>query len=281
MKYVAYMRVSSEKQFKIANKDRKGLYIQSYGILDQKISIQKFLKPGDEIIKEVIEIESAARPRVALDSAIRFCLDNDYTLLIARLDRLSRSVAFVSALLETKVKFVCIDMPEADTFTIQIMSVMAQRERDNTSRNTKRALDLVRKYGSRTGNMPGNREFGKEALKGGMANAGKLAYNDLNNPLKKTMVAYTEELRKARYSWRKIFKMVRDAGFVLDNGNPPGNDTIYVTYIKHHSAKYKKTAADWYEAKEKKREELDKLIVLEQIEIEKTLKKIQEGESDS
>lgn len=74
--------------------------------------------------------------RAALDQCRRF----GAALLIATLDRFARTVQFVSGLLETGVRFVAADLPEAREVMIQIYSVMAEFERDQISARTKAAL---------------------------------------------------------------------------------------------------------------------------------------------
>ena len=78
---------------------------------------------------------------------------NKCKLVIARIDRLSRNVEFTYKLLNSKVDFVCIDMPQANTMTIGFMSVIAQNYRDQVSANTKRALARKKENGDKLGNV--------------------------------------------------------------------------------------------------------------------------------
>ncbi len=77
------------------------------------------------------------------------------TLLIAKLDRLSRSVAFLATLQESGAKFIAADMPEADETTIHLYAAIAQRERKAISERTKAALAAAKARGTRLGNPNG------------------------------------------------------------------------------------------------------------------------------
>ncbi|MCH8234343.1 MAG: recombinase family protein [Bacteroidetes bacterium] len=134
-KYVAYYRVSTKKQGK------SGL-----GLDAQRDTVQKFIKRnGDRIIAEFTEVESGKNnDRLELSKAIEMANENDATLVIAKLDRLSRNVSFISQLMDEKVKFVCCDMPEANELTIHIFAAMAQFERKRISERIKEALDAKR-----------------------------------------------------------------------------------------------------------------------------------------
>lgn len=134
-KYVAYYRVSTKKQGK------SGL-----GLDAQRNTVSKFIeRNGDRIIAEFTEVESGKNnDRTELSKAIETAKENDATLVIAKLDRLSRNVSFISKLMDEKVKFVCCDMPQANELTIHIFAAMAQFERKRISERIKEALDAKR-----------------------------------------------------------------------------------------------------------------------------------------
>ena len=79
--------------------------------------------------------------------AIALAKETDSILLIAKLDRLSRNLTFISSLMDTKVKFKAVDMPEADNFTIHIFAALAQKEREMISDRTKKALQQKKAQG--------------------------------------------------------------------------------------------------------------------------------------
>jgi DNA invertase Pin-like site-specific DNA recombinase len=145
-KYVAYYRVSTAEQ------GNSGL-----GIEGQKTAVTLFTKGcTDCIIGHFKDIASGKdNTRVELLKAIDFAKKNDATLLIAKLDRLSRNAAFIFTLRDTKVNFVCCDMPDANTLTIGIFATLAQHERELISSRTKAALNEKKKKGDKLGNPNG------------------------------------------------------------------------------------------------------------------------------
>lgn len=136
MKYAHYLRVSTDKQG-----------IDGYGIDAQRAAVKQYI-PAIEFI----EVESGRRKdRPELLKALDYCKQNKAVLVVAKLDRLARNVAFVSTLQDSKVEFICADMPDASTMTIQIMAVMAQHEAKAISDRTKAALNAAKVRGVRLG----------------------------------------------------------------------------------------------------------------------------------
>lgn len=100
-----------------------------------------------------MEIESGRKQdRPQLAKAIAFCKRHKATLVIAKLDRLARSVAFISSLMESGVKFVAVDMPEANRLSVHILAAVAEHEREAISARTKAALAAAKARGTRLGN---------------------------------------------------------------------------------------------------------------------------------
>ena len=143
---IGYARVSTKKQ---------GL--DGLGMEDQINQIKDYAKRNNlTIIKIYKETESGNKTdkhRPELSKAISQSKINKCKLVIARIDRLSRNVEFTYKLLNSKVDFVCIDMPQANTMTIGFMSVIAQNYRDQVSANTKRALARKKENGDKLGNV--------------------------------------------------------------------------------------------------------------------------------
>tara|TARA_Y100000361_G_scaffold90661_1_gene80679 strand:- start:765 stop:1439 length:675 start_codon:yes stop_codon:yes gene_type:complete len=143
---IGYARVSTKKQ---------GL--DGLGMEDQIKQIKDYAKRNNlTIIKIYKETESGNKTdkhRPELSKAISQSKINKCKLVIARIDRLSRNVEFTYKLLNSKVDFVCIDMPQANTMTIGFMSVIAQNYRDQVSANTKRALARKKENGDKLGNV--------------------------------------------------------------------------------------------------------------------------------
>lgn len=135
--FVAYYRVSTAKQ--------------NIEMPAQKTAVKNYLKAFWPPVASFTEIESgknSARPE--LQKAIEFCKDNKATLVVAKLDRLSRDLSFI-AHLQDDLDFVCADMPHATRETIGIMGVLARWEREQLSKRTKEALAELKKHGVKLG----------------------------------------------------------------------------------------------------------------------------------
>lgn len=89
--------------------------------------------------------------RPQLLAAIEYARKVKATLIIAKLDRLSRNASFIFTLRDSGVDFVCADMPDANTLTIGIFAVLAQHERELISSRTKAALQMKKKQGVKLG----------------------------------------------------------------------------------------------------------------------------------
>lgn len=142
-KFVAYYRVSTQKQ------GDSGL-----GLEAQQQAVRNYLDGGNwKIIGEpFIEIESGKKSdRPQLADALRLAKRRKATLIIAKLDRLARNVAFISNLMESDVEFVAVDMPQANKFTIHILAAVAEHESRMISERTKAALTQVKARGVKLG----------------------------------------------------------------------------------------------------------------------------------
>jgi DNA invertase Pin-like site-specific DNA recombinase len=140
-RYVAYFRVSTEKQGK------SGL-----GLAAQHSLIERFLSDGDEVIAEYVEIQSGKNDeRVELWKAINHAKRNDAKLLIAKLDRFSRKVSFIASIMEQGIGLVVAEMPHATDFQLHIFAALAQEERRLISERTRNALAEAKKRGVQLG----------------------------------------------------------------------------------------------------------------------------------
>jgi DNA invertase Pin-like site-specific DNA recombinase len=142
-KFVAYYRVSTDKQGK------SGL-----GLDAQRQAVENYLNGGNwKLISEFTEVESGKNSdRPQLRAAQAACKKHKAKLVIAKLDRLSRNVAFIANLLEAGTDFVAADNPHANKPMVQMMAVFAEMERDAISKRTKEALAAARARGVRLGN---------------------------------------------------------------------------------------------------------------------------------
>ena len=138
MKIVTYTRVSTKRQ------GQSGL-----GLEAQEAAIQNYIQEQSaDVVGGFVEIESGKKSnRVELAKAIALAKKTKSKLVVAKLDRLARNVHFISGLLQSKVDFVALDFPEANTFTIQIMAALAEQEARLISERTKAALAAAKRRG--------------------------------------------------------------------------------------------------------------------------------------
>ena len=146
-RFVSYLRVSTKRQ------GASGL-----GLEAQRKAVADYLNGGDwSLIEEVVEVETGKRnDRPQLAEALRLCRVHGATLVIAKLDRLSRDAHFLLTLQKEGVDFIAVDMPHADRFTVGIMAMVAQKEREMISQRTKAALAAAKARGVKLGGDRGN-----------------------------------------------------------------------------------------------------------------------------
>ena len=142
-RYVAYFRVSTQKQ------GRSGL-----GLDAQKQAVQNYLQQfGGELVAEYMEVESGKRPdRPEFTKAADYAELANAILLVAKLDRLSRDLHFVTSLQKRGIRFKLCDLPEIDNLTIHILAAMAEHEARMISVRTKQAMHEAKRRGVVLGN---------------------------------------------------------------------------------------------------------------------------------
>src|SRR3954469_9367606 len=145
-KFVAYYRVSTAKQ------GASGL-----GLEAQQDAVRAHLNGGSwQLVAEVVEVESGKRnDRPKLAEALRLCRLHGATLIIAKLDRLARNVAFISNLMESGVEFTAVDFPQANRLTVHILAAVAEHEAKAISTRTKDALAAAKARGTKLGGNQG------------------------------------------------------------------------------------------------------------------------------
>lgn len=197
MKYIGYFRVSTVKQGN-----------STLGLESQRTDVTKFIAKGGELIAEFQDIESGKNDnRPNLLKAIEECKKQGATLLIAKLDRLSRNASFIFTLRDAKVDFICCDMPNANAVTIGIMAVLAQDERERISQRTKSALAELKKKGVKLGN-PQN--LTAEARQKGLEVRKEKARTNENN--RKATILITN-LREQGLSYNQIALKLNEYGY--------------------------------------------------------------------
>jgi DNA invertase Pin-like site-specific DNA recombinase len=140
--YIAYYRVSTQRQ------GQSGL-----GLDAQRSAVAAHIGSGT-LLAEYTEIESGKRHsnRPQLQAALAECRKRKATLVIAKLDRLSRNVAFIATLMDSGAEIVCCDMPQANRLTLHILAAVAENEREMISARTKAALTAAKARGTQLGN---------------------------------------------------------------------------------------------------------------------------------
>jgi DNA invertase Pin-like site-specific DNA recombinase len=158
---VAYFRVSTKRQ------GASGL-----GLDGQRAVVDEYARTqGAVVIQTYTEVESGrTKDRPELARAIGHAKLAKATLVVAKLDRLARNVAFLSALMESDVDFVACDIPHANRFTIHILAAVAEYEARRISETTKSALAVAKRRGVKLGSArPGDWDGHEECRrKGGL-----------------------------------------------------------------------------------------------------------------
>ena len=142
-RFFSYLRVSTDKQGE-----------RGYGIQAQREAVENYLNGGSwQLLGEFLEVESgnhSDRPELA--RALAACKKHKARLVIAKLDRLARNVHMISGLMESKVDFVCCDMPDANRLTIHVLAAVSEHEREAIAERTKAGLAVAKARGVRLGN---------------------------------------------------------------------------------------------------------------------------------
>lgn len=195
-KYVAYYRVSTKKQ------GASGL-----GLDAQKKAVNDFIKDST-LLMEFTEIESGKNNnRVELLKAIEYANSQDAILIVAKLDRLSRNIAFLMTLRDSKVNFKCCDLPDANTLTIGIFATIAQHEREITSQRTKSALQAKKAHGFKLGSPQNLTDHSRELSLISKKN------NAISNENNKKAFALIKSERKNNTPYNQIAKSLNASGF--------------------------------------------------------------------
>ena len=148
MEYITYLRVSTKEQ----GKSGLGLEAQKRDI---KLYLDNYSATPYKVIKEFLEVDSGANSaRVTLNEAFNLAKKHSATLLVAKLDRLSRKVSFIASMMEDKkLNFKVATMPHADPFQLHIYAALAEQEREFISKRTRAALAEAKARGTRLGGL--------------------------------------------------------------------------------------------------------------------------------
>lgn len=209
MRYVAYLRVSTREQ----GQSRLGLEAQCS-------AISRFATSRDgEIVAILEEIASGRRDdfhgRPKLETAIATARRLGVPLVVARLDRLSRSVALTSRLLASKVEFISVDMPNASRVTLQLAAVLAEYESRLTGERTRAAMAAARERGASFGARswhfsPESRRKAAEGARAAHVARAREAYIDF--------ASEAVVLRNDGRSWTAIAEFLNAKGYTVVGG---------------------------------------------------------------
>lgn len=207
-KAVAYYRVSTAKQ------GASGL-----GLEAQREAVESMCTSrGWEIIAPPFtEIESGKRDdRPELAAAIERCRLTGAVLVVAKLDRLTRNLAFLATLQDSGIKFVAADMPEANELTVHIMAAVAQAERKLISARTKAALRAAKARGQKLGNPNGAAAF-RRAGKGNAAAIAAVSANAADRA-KQLRPTITQLKASGRSTYRQLADGLNEQGILTPRG---------------------------------------------------------------
>lgn len=206
IQYVAYLRVSTQKQ------GYSGL-----GLEAQREIIQNFLYDKNPIA-EYIEVESGRKTdkgRPKLKEALEVCRKTGAKLIVAKLDRLARNVAFLSQLLESDVDIVFCDFPQANKMVLHILAAISQYEAELVATRTKQALAAKKARGAVLGNPDHLLENLDSAIAKSVETNKRKAEENPNN---KRAAAMLKVLAKEGKTLQEMADYLNEQGFTTSKG---------------------------------------------------------------
>lgn len=205
MTYVAYLRQSTKKQ-----------EVSGLGIEAQREIIHSYLSP-ETPIAEFVETESGRHnDRPKLTEALALCRKTGSTLIVAKLDRLSRNVAFVSKLLESDVEIKFCDFPEANKLVLHIIASISEYEANLISTRTKQSLEAKKARGFALGKPENLTDNLDKAISNSRKTNMKKARENPNN---KRAAAMLRILMKQNLSLTQMADILNSEGFVTSRGS--------------------------------------------------------------
>ena len=202
--YIAYLRQSTVKQ------QESGL-----GVEAQRETIRKHLKDGI-ILNEIVETETGkSNNRPKLMEALEQCRKTKSILVCAKLDRLSRNVAFTSKLLESDVEILFCDFPEANRLILHIISSIAEYEANLISNRTKQSLQAKKARGYQLGKSENLMNKHHQAIQNSSKTNMQKALNNDNN---KRAAALIQAMVNDNKTFAEITKSLNMQGFKTSRG---------------------------------------------------------------
>ena len=197
MEYVSYIRTSTRSQ-------NNGLEAQQT-VIDNYVATY-----GGEVVATYVEqVSGTKNEREELNKALAYCKRTGATLLVAKLDRVSRRVSFIASLMESNITLKVCEMPNSDAFQLHIYAALAERERQLISERTKQALAIIKDRGVTLGS-PLNPKRAAQARE-----------------FAATIAPYVEDIRKSGVkSWNGIAKALNEMGIKSARGGTWTQATI-------------------------------------------------------
>ena len=225
-RFVAYYRRSKKEQD------------SNLGLEAQRTAVEKFVQQhAGSVIGEYTELESGTarkrHKRFQVQEAITHVKKEGATLLIAKMDRLSRDLEFTSMLYNADIPFICCDSPGANEITIKFITMMAENEANEISKRTKAALVEAVKQGKVLGS-PGHKIPGCKITDKSRAKAiATVKDNAAKNPNNKRGSAYAYALAQSGISYARIANSMNEEGFESPRGMLITENTIKRWIDKH------------------------------------------------
>ena len=215
-KFVAYFRVSTRQQ-----------EVSGLGLEAQRASVTRYVEAvgGTLVAPPFTEIEYGTHnERPELAKAIARAKRLKATLLVARLDRLSRNVAFIAALMDSKTDFVACDNPTATPLTVHILAAVAEEEAKAISIRTKCALQAAKSRGTLLGSSrPGHWDTREDRRAAGQKEATKRAALIKRKQYEEQageVLPLVEALAGKGYSLTRIQKHMEENEILTPTGGP-------------------------------------------------------------
>jgi DNA invertase Pin-like site-specific DNA recombinase len=229
IQYIAYLRVSTQKQG-----------FSGLGLEAQKEIIQNFLYDKNPIA-EYIEVESGRKTdkgRPKLKEALEVCRKTGAKLIVAKLDRLARNVAFLSQLLESDVDIVFCDFPQANKMVLHILAAISQYEAELVATRTKQALAAKKARGAVLGNPDHLLENLDSAIAKSVETNKRKAEENPNN---KRAAAMLKVLAKEGKTLQEMADYLNEQGFTTSKGYKFTRSAVLVLLKRNNIERITKT----------------------------------------
>jgi DNA invertase Pin-like site-specific DNA recombinase len=207
------------------------------GLEAQQTDVLRLIaESGGGEIAHYTEVETGKNPdRPELAKAIAHAKLANATLVVAKLDRLARNVAFTAALMESKVDFVCCDCKGANTLTLHILAAIAQEEARLIGERTKKALAAAKARGMKLGSARDGAWVGREHLRGFKKATERSAVKRRGETNKKYahLVPKLREMRAEGHTLVEIARWLNDNGHFTRDGKAYTKPAVWRLLQRH------------------------------------------------